>query len=159
MKYWRHFNYIDTMDLSGRNIQFSVFVPEGTDTENGMLDCAIDETQGAGLLFTVKVRINLGEEKPFGHFRFSTIPAIGSAILFSSDTFVNPEWRRSPASNMFRHLKADIARLANCKLMLATADASNVPAYKNLLKSGYKIHDTITNPATGHPVVFGSKRL
>lgn len=151
-KPYRDYNYIHGQ---GNQIAFNLLINDDMDENN--LDCEIDNPQG--ILFFVNASLNGRESEEFGRFRFSTIQGIGTAILVSSDTFVTERWRRTIWSEKFRWMKADVARELGCSLMIATADASNVPAYKNLLKSGYKISNTIINKQTGHPVSFGTKAL
>lgn len=155
-KLYRSFNYTDAIGQVRNSIRFDVMI--GDDLEADALDCEMDENT-QGVQFIANVSINNREVEEFGSFRFSTISGIGTAVLVSSQTFVIPKWRRSPASQKFRLLKADVARSLGCQLLIATADASDVPAYKNLLKSGYNVSHVFVNKQTGHPVAFGTKAL
>lgn len=97
-------------------------------------------------------------EYEIGHFFLSAMPGC-CGVCISHNAYLNERTRHSGLSNPFRDIKPFIARLVGYSSMIATSIVTDIPAFKSMLKSNYRIVDTFTNNRTNNVLAFGFKKL
>lgn len=80
-------------------------------------------------------------------------------VVISYNTFLNKDSRHSGLSDPFRKLKENLAKHLGYTLMIATTQASNVPAAGNFIKSKYNVVKTFVNKRTNNLLWLGIKEL
>lgn len=81
-------------------------------------------------------------KRKIGEFCFDELTGCPE-IVISCHTRMSVDKRHSTLSQPFRELKENLARDLGYSMMLATVNMENIPAVGNILKSKYRIVDTL----------------
>lgn len=103
-------------------------------------------------------RVTNNSEFNIGRFSLSPMPGC-CGIVVSHDTELTENNRHSGLSEPFRKLKHKLAKDLGYTVMIATTQTKNIPAFANMLKSGYKILDVFRNKRTSNDIGIGIKVL
>lgn len=93
-----------------------------------------------------------------GEFQLSPMPGC-CAVVISHNSLVKEQYRGTIASQQFREVKTEIAKKAGYTVMIATSKVNDIPASKNMQKSGYRIVSEFTNKRTNNQLHLGVKVL
>lgn len=125
---------------------------------NGLVvDKGLGWVGGKTLKFKVYRKTDHSEYE-IGYFCLSGMPGC-CGVCVSHAAYLSPDNRHTGLSQPFRDIKPFIAKMMGYSSMIATSVVTDIPAFKSLLKSNYKICETFTNKRTRNVIAFGFKKI